>query len=96
MVMIRQAKPFALGELLSTPAALGAIRDSGQSPLDFLLRHAKGDWGEVSAGDSELNDEATIDGDRVHSAYRTRKGERIWVITDAGGACTTILLPDEY
>ena len=96
MVAVRQVKPFALGKLLSTPGALDAISASGQHPLAFLLRHARGDWGEVSAGDAEMNDEATLEGDCIHSAYRTAKGVRVWIITDAGGACTTILLPDEY
>ena len=30
------------------------------------------------------------------SAYRTRKGVRIWIITEADRSVTTVLLPSEY
>ena len=42
---------FHLGQIVATPAALEAIAESGQSPSDFLSRHAHGDWGSVSPGD---------------------------------------------
>ena len=32
---------------------------------------------------ASLNNAALIDGSRILSAYKTRKGERIWVITEA-------------
>ncbi len=92
---------FQLGQIVATPAALKAIADSGQSPAFFLDRHAEGDWGEVDAGDKRLNDQALVDGSRLLSAYRTLKGERIWIITEAEDddgkrAVTTVLLPHQY
>ncbi|HEY7427122.1 MAG TPA: hypothetical protein VH682_23005 [Gemmataceae bacterium] len=87
---------FALGSLVATPAALKAIADSGQAPLDFLSRHAAGDWGDVDAEDWKLNDEAVTAGERILSAYKTKAGERIWIITEADRSSTCILLPDEY
>ena len=42
-----------------------------------------GDWGDLDDEDKSLNDAALIDGSRILSAYVTRKGERIWVITEA-------------
>jgi len=87
---------FPLGSLVATPAALKALADSGQSPADFLDRHAKGDWGDVSKGDARLNDAAVRDEERILSAYKTLKGERIWIITEADRSSTCILLPDEY
>ena len=86
---------------MATPGALQALADSGESPGQFIARHARGDWGEVCAEDARLNDEAVKDGSRILSAYRTAKGERIWIITEAADdsgnrAATTILLPDEY
>jgi hypothetical protein len=92
---------FTLGSLVATPGALKVIADSGQTPLDFLTRHVRGDWGEVSKGDTQLNDDAIKSGERILSAYKTLKGERIWVITEAQGddgqrASTCILLPSEY
>jgi hypothetical protein len=100
--MVDFARPrFTLGRTLATPGALRVIEQAGQSPAEFLDRHISGDWGIVSADDGALNDEALKDGSRILSAYRTRTGVKLWIITeakdDAGKrAATTILLPDEY
>jgi hypothetical protein len=91
-----KATKFALGSLVATPAALEALKRAGQSPAEFLSRHAAGDWGDVSKGDARLNDAAVRDGERILSAYRTLKGERLWIITEADHCSTCILLPDEY
>lgn len=92
---------FTLGKVVATPAALEALEGSGQSPADFLDRHAVGDYGEVCEEDRQANDEALKDGSRLLSAYRTLKNVRLWIITEAADdqgqrAATTILLPDEY
>ena len=92
---------FPLGQLLATPGALEALAESGQSPAEFLLRHVQGDWGDMSSGDKQLNEEALSDGSRIMSAYRTTKGTKLWVITEAADeqgnrVCSTLLLPDEY
>jgi len=92
---------FPLGKIVATPAALKAIEEAGQTRDFFLDKHAAGDWGEVSKGDKALNDQALVSGERLLSTYRTLKGERIWIITEAVGdhgnrEATTILLPDQY
>jgi hypothetical protein len=87
---------FPLGQLTATPGALQAMQESGQTPEFFVARHAGGDWGEVGAEDWRLNDEALQDGSRVLSAYRTLKGQKLWVITEADRSLTTVLLPEEY
>jgi hypothetical protein len=98
--MIGTAK-FSLGRTLATPAALQAMKESGQEAAFFLDRHVVGDWGEVCPDDAQLNDEALKDGGRIISAYSTLKGQRLWVITEAAAdhglrAATTILLPSDY
>ena len=96
------AKPkFSLGQTLATPEALRVLEESGQSPGFFLDQHVQGNWGIVDAEDSRANDQALVDGSRLLSAYRTLKGERIWIITEAVGddgrrAASTILTPHEY
>ena len=87
---------FNLGETVATPAALTALEDAGQSTAEFLHRHVSGDWGEVDADDKQANEDALIHGERLLSAYRTSKGERIWVITEADRSSTCCLTPDEY
>jgi|SRR6516165_5837289 hypothetical protein len=92
---------FPLAQLVATPGALEAMAASGQTPDFFLARHVAGDWGDVDEEDWALNDQALVDGSRLLSVYRTLRGVRLYVITeatdDAGNrAATTILLPDEY
>ena len=92
---------ITLGQVVATPGALEAMEESGQTPDFFLDRHVTGDWGEVDAEDWKLNDQALVDGSRLLSAYRTLKGKKLWVITEATDdrghrAATTILLPEDY
>ena len=97
-----RAAKFNPGKIVATPGALEAIRASGQSPETFLAAHLEGYWGgDLCEEDRQLNDEALIDGSRILSAYRTLRGERLWIITEAADDLgrrysTTILLPDEY
>ncbi len=88
---------FELGRVCATPGALRAIEEAGQTPGDFLQRHLSGDWGEMDAHDSRLNDAAVRSGeDRIFSAYCTSAGEKLWCITEWDRSATTILLPSEY
>jgi hypothetical protein len=95
MVAVRSTVYFPLGELVATRGALDALRRAAQPPLLFVLRHLRGDWGEVGADDWALNDEVVESGERLLSAYRTAIGERIWIITERDRS-VTLLLPDEY
>jgi hypothetical protein len=77
------------------------LEESGQSPVFFLDQHIRGDWGDVSDQDKSLNDAALVDGSRLLSSYRTLKGQRLWIITEASNenghrTATTILLPEDY
>lgn len=95
--MIEIAKPkFRLGKLVATPGALEALADAGQSPMDFLGRHVRGDWGECCEEDRQANEDALRIGARLFSVYRTAQNVKIWVITEADRSSTCILLPEEY
>jgi len=100
--MVAVSKPlFLLGRLLSTPGALAAFEESGQTPLEFVQRHASGDWGDLCDEDRHLNDEAVENGSRILSAYILPTKAKVWIITEATNdqgqrAATTILLPAEY
>jgi hypothetical protein len=92
---------FDLGQIVATPGALDALQDAGQQSHEFLIRHVTGDWGDLDDEDKRLNDSAVTDGSRILSAYQTRKGERIWIITEAADdqghrSSSTLLLPREY
>jgi hypothetical protein len=85
---------FLLGRVLVTHSVLKLV------PADlissWLNRHQNGDWGVVSAGDWEANNNDLQQGGQLLSAYKTPAGARIWVITAADRSTTTIILPDEY
>ena len=95
--MIEIAKPkFHLGTLVSTPGALAALTEAGQTPMHFISRHIVGDWGDCCEEDRQANEDALKNGDRLFSVYRTTKGVKIWVITEADRSSTCVLLPEEY
>ncbi len=87
---------FQLGQVVATPGALEALEDARQLPGEFLSKHVAGDWGDVEADDRRENEESIEGGFRILSAYKTNKGEKLWVITEADRSSTCILLPDEY
>ncbi|MBA3256332.1 MAG: hypothetical protein H0T64_06745 [Pyrinomonadaceae bacterium] len=87
---------FALGETFITPGAQEALDIAGQTAIQFLRRHMSSDWGEVSEDDAQQNELSLREGFRLLSAYRTVKGQKLWIITEADRSATTILLPDEY
>jgi hypothetical protein len=87
---------FSLGETYITPGAEEALMFAGQTGIEFLRRHVSGDFGELTNADMEENELSLREGFRVLSAYRTTKGEKLWIITEADHSATTILLPSEY
>jgi hypothetical protein len=95
--MIEIATPkFRLGNLVSTPGALAALTEAGQSPMEFVNRHVRGDWGDCDDHDRQANEDALRNGERIFSVYKTAKGEKLWVITEADRSSTCVLLPEEY
>ena len=87
---------FEPGRVMATPGALAALERANQEPREFLDRHVAGDWGEVPQEDKVENEVSILNGYRVLSAYRTKLGERLWILTEADRTSTTILLPEEY
>ncbi len=87
---------FKLGRVVATPGALEALEDAGQLPCEFLRKHVAGDWGDVDADDRQENEESIEGGFRILSAYATKKGAKLWIITEADRSSTCLLLPEEY
>lgn len=86
---------FPMGSLYITPGALAACASFPMAPTILLIRHATGDWSEMDAEDQESNHRAIRVGARILSLYRYDTTQ-FYVITQADGASTTILLRDEY
>lgn len=93
---------FRLGSLVATPGALRALQKLAIPPLTLLIRHARGDWGDLCADDLAQNELALQTGQRLFSSYRLASpdsgedDQMIWVITEWDRSVTTILLPEEY
>jgi len=90
------AAKFNLGQLVATPGALSALEEAGQDAIEFVSRHASGDWGKVSDADRKENEFSLEHGFRLLSSYKLRNGTKLWIITEADRSSTTLLLPDEY
>ena len=92
---------FKPGRLVITCGANTVLANEGTGYIIPLFRHLSGDWGDVCKEDKEANNQAVKDGGRILSDYTTKKGTRIWIITEAADeagvrSATTILLPEEY
>ena len=104
MISVKSPR-FDLGQVVATPAALATLERFGKSVLEYIARHVKGDWGDLSDEDKEANDDALLDGSRILSSYHLEgEGEnatKLWIITEAeddegNRIATTAILPEEY
>ena len=84
---------FRLGDVVITANAHRRLHPFAVH--EGLRRHAAGDWGELDAGDAQLNQDALKHGDRLLSVYGHGE-DRFWIITEADRSVTTILLPEDY
>ena len=76
-----------------------SLQENTARLMPYLLRHLKGDWGDLAEEDKSENDLAVKAGDlRIFSAYETNIEDvgKIWIITEADRSATTILLPSDY
>jgi hypothetical protein len=87
---------FPLGQIFVTQGAADELEEANQSPQEFLSRHARLEQGELSDEDQRENEFSVNKHLRTFSAFKTKKGEKIWVITEADRSMTTLLLPSEY
>lgn len=85
---------FPLGSIVTTPGALAELETT--DVVTALCRHAKGDWGELCEEDRNENEFALDKYLRLFSVYRSQRGIKFWVITEADRSVTTVLLPSEY
>ena len=89
-------RKFSTGKLVSTPGALAVLQAAEVDVFHLLLRHVKGDWGDLDPSDKQANEMALENGARLLSSYDLPIGEKVWVITEADRSSTCVLLPSEY
>lgn len=87
---------FPPGRMVATPGALALLEQANESPLEYLSRHLRGDWGNLDQEDNAENELSLKHGFRLLSSYQVTKTEKLWIITEADRSVTTLLLPEEY
>lgn len=93
---VQSTARFSLGQVFLTPGAIEALSEAGQMPHEFLSRHARLEQGELCDEDHRENLFSVDKPLRIFSAFKTRQGAKLWVITEADRSATTILRPEEY
>ena len=87
---------FPAGQIVATPGALALLEQANRSPLEFLSRHLRGDWGDLCPEDKTENELSLKHVFRLLSSYPVTEIEKLWIITEADRSVTTLLLPAEY
>jgi hypothetical protein len=87
---------FPAGQIVATPGALALLEEAKRTPLEFIFRHLRGDWGDLCEEDKTENELSLKYGFRLMSSYEVTNTEKLWIITEADRSVTTLLLPMEY
>lgn len=82
------------GRLFTGPAA--QIGLTAEEIKIALARHVQGDWGILEAEDRRQNMRALAAGRPLQSVYKSTRGVRFWVVTDADRSLTSVLLAEDY
>jgi len=104
--------PITINRTVITTGVAGTITNHpvlAEFIKEALSRHSRGDWGDVDPEDAAANDHAALLNQRVLAVYALpepitnattlfgpRDHNRIWIITEADRAVTTVLWPSEY
>ncbi|MFA9479432.1 hypothetical protein ACERK3_14175 [Phycisphaerales bacterium AB-hyl4] len=92
---------FELGVLLVSTGTLQELQRTGESPMNFFMRHARRDWGDIPDESARVNQETLARrGDpryarRIISVYRSRRDTQLICVTEEHGRSTILLLETE-
>ncbi|RMP20282.1 hypothetical protein ALQ26_00119, partial [Pseudomonas amygdali pv. lachrymans] len=89
---------FELGRVVLTHSVQSLLENNSLDVMQYLRRHATGDWGEISNDDWDSNQQALSAEGRLFSGYDIDAGDetRLWIITEVDRSVTTIMLPSDY
>lgn len=85
---------FKMGQMVATPGSMEKFTPEHLAAC--VKRHAEGDWGDLCDEDKQSNEDALKHGNRLLSNYEDANGHKLYIITEADRATTTLLLPEEY
>ena len=83
-----------LGGVVITSKAQAGL--ASYEVIEALLRHFRGDDGDLDEFASRTQEKRALEGFRRLSVFRSANGGRFWLITEADRSRTTILLPEEF
>lgn len=89
---------FSLGMLYQSSGIAYAMKANtyfAKEIIQCLKKYSHGDWGDICGDDSDLNDKAVRNGERIFAKYNTMLGN-IFIITEPDRTATTILFASEY
>lgn len=80
---------FKLGRIFATPAAVDVMNAAHVSIVDLLIRHVRGDWGDLPESDRQQNESAVNAGLRLLSSYVLPNGQTVRLITEWDRSAST-------
>ena len=67
---------FPAGQIVATPGALALLEQANNTPLEFVSRHLRGDWGDDLCQDDKTENELSLkQGFRLLSSYKVTETE---------------------
>jgi hypothetical protein len=92
-----EAAMFPVGTLALSSTLVPLAEAGLLNPVEYLSRHASGDWGDQGADGWTLNDSAIGSGYRILSMYDCPAiGEKLYVETDGACEATVLYRASEY
>lgn len=89
---------FDIGSLYKTAGidhAINKDKNYYKELVSCFEKYLTGNWGDLCEEDKKANERAILNNERLLGAYLTSKG-KIFIITEANRASTTILFANEY
>ncbi len=81
---------FTLGKIVVTAKAAQILKRAELACEALISRHQRGDWGDVTESERQLNDDGVGRQFNLVSAYDIDTGERITVVTKSDRSCTLV------
>ena len=87
-----------VGQILVTRKVAELAKENQEFALfieESLGRYRKGDWGDMSGEERQLNSRFIKRGMRLFSSYESERFPEIWITTEPDRSYSTIMFPDE-
>jgi len=97
---VNEENRFELGQVVMTCGVQARFEGNEDELAKYLHRHVTGDWGDLCDEDSQMNEDALSQGERILSSYHLVENagwrDKMYIITEWDRSVTTFLLAEEY